>query len=141
MWRKHIKTWLAWCKHGKLLLKRIGVGNALNVCFDSYIWHIYITCICRRINIRHFNNARPFWNKWFILYKVSWMCNHSKDDIYTVHQSITYILLFRDMVPCMHVHSWPLSTKMWEGEVLAVKLYTLNKFIGCTYYSMICTQQ
>jgi hypothetical protein len=22
--------------------------------------------ICRRINIRHFNNARPFWNKWFI---------------------------------------------------------------------------
>jgi hypothetical protein len=31
------------------------------------------------------------------------------------------------MVPCVHVHSWPLSTEMWEGEVLAVKLYTLNK--------------
>ncbi len=24
------------------------------------------------------------------------------------------------MVPCMHVQSWPLSTEMWEGEVLAV---------------------
>jgi hypothetical protein len=24
------------------------------------------------------------------------------------------------MVPCMLVHSWPLSTEMWDGEVLAV---------------------
>ncbi len=35
------------------------------------------------------------------------------------------------MVPCMHVHSWPLSTEMWEGEVLAVMLYTLIMFTHC----------
>ena len=37
-----------------------------------------------------------------------------------IHINIQLIILFRDMVPCMHVHSWPLSTEMWEGEVLAV---------------------
>jgi len=35
------------------------------------------------------------------------------------------------MVPCMHVHSWPLSTAMWEGEVLAVNLYTLIMVTHC----------
>ncbi len=35
------------------------------------------------------------------------------------------------MVPCMHVHSWPLSTEMWEGEVLAVNLYTLIVVTHC----------
>ena len=44
------------------------------------------------------------------------------------------------MVPCMHVHSWPLSTEMWEGEVLAVMLYTLIMFTHSMQYRMICIQ-
>ena len=32
-------------------------------------------------NIRHFNNARPFWNKWFILSMEHSTCITCKDDI------------------------------------------------------------
>ncbi len=46
---------------------------------------------CRRINIRHFNNARPFWNKWFIQGMVWRSPTYSNDDILstTIHQETT----------------------------------------------------
>ena len=45
----------------------------------AWLFNVGITS-CRRINIRHFNNARPFWNKWFIIYMVWRTYSNSKDD-------------------------------------------------------------
>ena len=38
------------------------------------------------------------------------------------------------MVPCMLVHSWPLTTEMWDGEVLAVSIRLIICYLILLYW-------
>ncbi len=66
-----------------------------NVARGAWLFNVGITS-CRRIKLRHFNNARPFWNKSFIQSMVWRLPTYSNDDILstTIHQEPTQYCFF-----------------------------------------------
>ncbi len=59
----------------------------------AWLFNVGITS-CRRIELRHFNNARPFWNKWFIHLGMvwTWINRQRQRRPLTTHNLIIYVV-------------------------------------------------